>query len=129
MSNMDCVLKLEKLEFDNIEFKRKGPKNDKEFEVGIRVEVSQNIHRELYRILLGFDGKKEGEYELKIDLYGYFSYDDSANLDEETKNVLLRENAVAIMMPYIRSELSILTAQPEMDCVVLPPFNITNLLQ
>lgn len=45
---------------------------------------------------------------------------------EEDK--LLQQNAVAIIMPYIRSEVSILTAQPGMDTVVLPPLNTVELL-
>lgn len=32
------------------------------------------------------------------------------------------------MMPYLRNQLSILTAQPETDAVVLPIFNINNML-
>lgn len=35
----------------------------------------------------------------------------------------------AILMPYLRSEVSLLTAQPETDCVVLPVFNINKMLE
>ena len=38
-------------------------------------------------------------------------------------------DAVAILMPYLRSELTLLTAQPEMESVVLPPFNINKMLE
>ena len=31
-------------------------------------------------------------------------------------------------MPYLRSELTLLTAQPEPDSVVLPPFNVTKMI-
>jgi hypothetical protein len=31
-------------------------------------------------------------------------------------------------MPYMRSQVSLLTAQPEMDCVVLPAFNINSIV-
>lgn len=42
---------------------------------------------------------------------------------------LINKNAVAIMMPYLRSELTLLTAQPDTDSVVLPPFNINAMLE
>lgn len=50
-------------------------------------------------------------------------------MDENEKNELISKNAVAIIMPYMRSQVSLLTAQPEVDCVVLPPFNINNMLK
>lgn len=31
-------------------------------------------------------------------------------------------------MPYVRSEVSILTAQPGVDSIVLPPFNIVEMM-
>ena len=32
-------------------------------------------------------------------------------------------------MPYLRSEISLLTAQPGMECIVLPPFNINKMVK
>ena len=32
------------------------------------------------------------------------------------------------MMPYVRSEISLITAQPGVETVVLPPFNINNMI-
>jgi len=39
------------------------------------------------------------------------------------------KNSVAILTPYLRSEVSLLTAQPEVEYVVLPVFNINNMLE
>ena len=44
------------------------------------------------------------------------------------KNNLVSKNTVAILMPYLRSEVSLLTAQPNTDTVVLPVFNINNMI-
>ena len=60
-----------------------------------------------------------------VQVSGFFRLDGDIPFE---KDVLLRKNAVAILMPYLRSEVSLLTAQPEMDCVVLPPFNIDALM-
>lgn len=49
-------------------------------------------------------------------------------MDEELRRTLINENAVAIIMPYIRSQVSLITVQPEVDCVVLPPFNIVGMM-
>ena len=42
---------------------------------------------------------------------------------------LINKNAGAILMPYLRSELTLLTAQPDTDSVVLPIFNINKMLE
>ena len=41
---------------------------------------------------------------------------------------LYQKNSVAILMPYLRSEISLLTAQPETETVVLPVFNINRMM-
>ncbi len=50
-------------------------------------------------------------------------------IQEELKNTLVTKNAIAILMPYLRSEVSLLTAQPGIECVVLPAFNINKILE
>ncbi len=42
---------------------------------------------------------------------------------------MVTKNAIAILMPYLRSEVSLLTAQPGIECVVLPAFNINKILE
>lgn len=38
-------------------------------------------------------------------------------------------NAIAILFPYLRSQLSLITAQPNIPTLVLPPININKLIQ
>ena len=119
-----CALALDKLVFDKIEFKRKGLHSEHEFEAELEAKVGKSEKLKCYLVNLVLRGKKEDEYEIEIELSGYFSFtDDSAT--EEMKNSLLSQNAVAILLPYLRSELSLLTAQPEMECIVLPPMNVS----
>ena len=66
---------------------------------------------------------------MEINLVGFFSFDNEEVLDESKKNDSISKNAVAIMMPYLRSEVSLLTAQPGVECVVLPPFNINKMMK
>ena len=44
------------------------------------------------------------------------------------KKSLIQKNAVAIMMPYVRSQLTLLTSQPGVDPIVMPPLNINAML-
>lgn len=126
---VNSVLSLDKLVFDKIEFKRSGMKNDNEIEFNLQVLINKKQNEEIYRVTLILTGNKEKEYVLEIVLSGYFSFDTSEELDVEMKNTMINQNAVAILMPYVRSQVSLLTAQPEVECVVLPPFNIVKMME
>lgn len=124
----NSVLSLDKLVFEKIEFKRTGMKNDKEIEFILQVVVNKKQDEDVYKVTLILTGNKEKEYTLEIALSGYFSFDENEELDEEFKKLLINQNAVAIIMPYMRSQVSLITAQPEVDCVVMPPFNIVGMM-
>ena len=123
MKNIESVLKLNKIVFDKIEFNRLGFKNDKELEFEIQSNISQRSETEIYKVTLVLKGKKPEEYTLEISLSGFFSVESENELTDALKNSLVVKNSVAIM-----SQVSLVTAQPEVDCVVLPAFNINKML-
>lgn len=124
----NSVLSLDKLVFDKLEFKRIGMRNESEIKFNLQAVINKKQNEEIYRVTLILIGNKEKEYTLEISLSGYFSFDEKGELDEEFKRTLINQNAVAIIMPYLRSQVSLMTAQPEVDCVVLPPFNIAGMM-
>ena len=132
MQNNDgirSVLKLDRLVFDKIEFKRLGFKNSNEIEFEIKSNISQRQDADIYRVILVLNGNKPDEYSFEIGLTGFFEIENNQEVSEELKKNLISKNAVAILMPYLRSEVSLLTAQPGTECVVLPPFNINKMLE
>ena len=128
-NNIQSVLCLNRLVFDKIEFKRLGIASECELELKIQSSIAQRQDADVYRINLTLYGDKPEEYVFEISLTGYFSIEQSSELTEELKNALIAKNATAILMPYLRSEVSLLTAQPGMECVVMPVLNINNLLE
>ena len=127
--NMKSALRLEKLVFDKLLFEREGFSLEKDFEFNMESQISQNPSEDIFKVTLVLNGKKPDEYRITISLTGYFSFIADSSLSDEDKNNLISKNTLAILMPYIRSEMSLLTAQPEVECVVLPPFNINNLME
>lgn len=128
MEEIKSVLNLENLVFDKISFERKGFKNQNEVKYSVETRIAQHQEAEIYRVTLVLKGDKKDEYDFEISLTGFFTFSDSAEVDNQTKKTLINNNTIAIMMPYMRSQVSLLTAQPEMDCVVLPPFNINKMV-
>lgn len=129
MAEIESVLKLEKLVFDKILFERHGFKNDLELKMNMQVRFSQKQENGMYLVVLILKGMKPNEYDFEINLSGYFSFATTFDLTEEQKKDIIGKNTVAIMMPYMRSQVSLLTAQPEVDCVVLPPFNVAKMFE
>ena len=126
MDNYSSVLTLTKMVFDKIEFERKGFKNENELKFRLQVQIGKN-RNSAYKVTLVLEGDKKDEYELQISLTGFFEIQNSDELSDSTVQALIEKNAVAILMPYLRSEVTLLTAQPETDSVVLPTFNIYKL--
>ena len=128
MGDFNSVLKLQKMVFDKIEFERKGFKNDEEFKYEIQIQIGSSKNN-VYRVTLILNGTKQDEYSIVISLSGFFEVE----VQEEVDNILIKDlinrNAVAILMPYLRSELTLLTAQPDTDSVVLPVFNINKMFE
>lgn len=126
---IDSVLKLNKIVFDKIIFNRLGFKNDNEFKMELQSNISQRDETEIYKVTLYLKGKKSEEYTMEISLSGFFSIEETETLTEEVKNTLIEKNSIAILMPYLRSEVSLLTSQPDTEPIVLPVFNINNMFQ
>lgn len=129
MSDVRSVLKMNRLVFDKILFDRNGFKNENPLTHSLEASFAKNIKDDVYRVTLVLKGEKKDEYTLEISLTGFFSFSGEEDTDEELKSELISKNTIAIMMPYLRSQLSLLTAQPEVDCVILPPFNINKMME
>ena len=128
MENIKSVLTLQKLVFDTIQFNRKGFKNDKELKFKIQIQIGKD-EEDNYKVTLILTGDKQEEYDILISLSGFFKIEGPENLEDTVLQNLINKNAVAIIMPYLRSELTLLTSQPDTESVVLPPFNINKMLE
>lgn len=129
MSEIKSFLRLDRLVFDKISFDRVGFKNKNQLTHSLEARFAQNSKDNMYRVTMVLKGEKKDEYTFEISLTGFFSFNSEEKIDEKLKNNLISKNTIAIMMPYLRSQLSLLTAQPEVDCVVLPPFNINKMME
>lgn len=128
MNDFNSVLTLQKMVFDKIEFERIGFKNTKELKFELQVQIGSDENN-TYKVTLVLKGTKQDEYNIVISLSGFFEVESQENLDSKMIQDLINKNAVAILMPYLRSELTLLTAQPDTDSVVLPPFNINKMFE
>ena len=70
--------------------------------------------------------KTDTKVSLNVSLVGIF---ENGEQNEELREEINKINTVSIMFPYLRSELSLITAQPNFPTIDLPVFNINELLK
>ena len=117
-SAYESPLILEKIEITESTFRKKDISLD-ELELWVRVEHSvENIWEYEYEILLNTTVSDENE-NVYVNVRG------KAIFRTQQKNMdMLEKNTIAIIFPYIRSYISIITTQPGMPPIVLPAMNI-----
>ena len=120
----NCILKLNHLLFDEITFNRVNFKSKNDLQVEFGFSFNKREYGEFVssiRII----GTKKDEYNFVVRVSGYFQISEAV----EDSDILIQQNAIAIVFPYIRSQISLLTAQPEVDPVILPPMNIAQMVK
>ena len=129
MQDENCALILEKIVFDKIFFTRKDFTSESVPSFSFQINSYKKNNENVYKITIIAYVEKEKEYNVEISISGFFSINTNMDLSDNDIGDLINKNAVAILMPYIRSEISIITAQPGMECVVMPPINIEAMLK
>ncbi len=100
---------------DNIGFLYKiiPNKKDKTYD---KVNVIQGVR---------IGSSQEFPYDLEVVLKGNFKLESDSN---NSKIELIKTNASAILFPYLRATVSLLTSQLEYEKIILPVMNFTKVL-
>ena len=77
-----------------------------------------------------YDSRDEEKLALSITVVGLFTLHQTDDVNYETiKKSLFEKSAITIMFPYIRSTVSLLTTQPDLQPIILPVYNIHKIIQ
>ncbi len=124
---VQSALQIDPVVFDELSFHREGFENQNsniQTELAIAKNVSK-ISDGKYRVTLSVEATRKDEYVAKVQISGFCSIEETL----KNKNVLLNSNAVAILFAYVRSELTLLTAQPGTAPIVLPVVNVVKMIE
>lgn len=83
-----------------------------------------NMEDNEYKVNLSINFESENEFYIETSISGIFEF----NTDKNFGNKILSHNTVAILFPYLRSQITLLTSQPGFEPIVLPVININRLL-
>lgn len=66
------------------------------------------------------------EFSIDLSVVGIF---DVSKVDASVCETLLDKNTYAILFPFVRSQVTLLTSQPGMQPIVLPAININSMIE
>ena len=120
--NMLSILKLKALHYKEISFNRIDKAIKKpEMQIEKKTNMLSDDDCEVEIVF----NLKYADYNIDISLIGNFTI---LCEDDNMKKQVIEKNTVSILFPYIRSEVTILTSQPELEPFIIPPLNINNLI-
>ena len=124
IKSSESVLKLKRIYFKELNFSRKDVEKSN---IDVEVEKNQSTDNE-YEITLNLSiANNEEKYTVNVSIVGVFEF--SENADEVTKNIIIEKNTISILFPYVRSQVTLLTSQPDIKPMIIPPLNINNLIK
>ena len=118
LDRMESNLKMDNLYFKSCSVEREAHIQDGECKADLQRSISQSADHE-YDVELRLVVKKT-DLSVSIVAKAHFIYE-AENYEKEEK--IMKSNTVAIMFPFIRSQVTLLTTQPGMAPIVLPPIN------
>lgn len=118
--------------FSKIDFEQKKEnmgsiKFDVKFDIN-QLEIGEAKDRKKIEIITTLSEPMD-RIRIVVNAVGIFEVQDSNDeLPYERKEALLNKNSVAIMLPFIRSEIAIISAQPGLTSILLPVVDVNKLI-
>lgn len=70
-----------------------------------------------------------GQINIALKSIGIFEIVENEPIDNDLKETLYQRNSVAIMFPFIRSQIALITAQPGLLPIMIPLIDVNSLLE
>lgn len=121
-SNQRSVLIMKNLYFEKISFER-DENIPHELQTNFNTDIKTNGNE--VKVKLFCSVRSDAKVYIDITLVGIFENNEENEKLREDINTI---NTVAIMFPYLRTEMSLVTAQPNFPTIDLPIVNITELI-
>lgn len=120
---MESNLKMNNLYFSSCSVEHEKQIQNGEYKADLQRKVLKTVDHE-YDVELQLTVKKS-DLEVSVIAKAHFIYEAESYENEEE---IIKSNTVAIMFPFIRSQVTLLTTQPGMTPIVLPPINTTRMV-
>ena len=108
MERRDCMLQMDELYFSSFDFEQSREDSNTEYDVSFHIEYAKNKKDSAkFRVMIRTAVEnKTGSVRIRLDTVGIFTIE-NFELDRDLNERILKANTVAIMFPYIRSQISL----------------------
>lgn len=124
IEKIQSSLRMKNFYFSESSILRTSKISNGKYTVDVKKVIQPNENHS-YNVTVVLTIKKGDELNLKVSANADFEFVTGGNGDEEN---MIENNTVAIMFPFIRTQVSLLTAQPAMNPIVLPPIDTSKLV-
>lgn len=122
INSIKSNLEMNNFYFSNYSFTREKCISNGRYNINVEKYIKKiDIHE--YHVILQTSIKKS-DISLNVIAEADFIFNSPTILDEEK---IIKQNAVAIMFPFVRSQITLMTSQPGMTPIVLPTINTAKL--
>ncbi|MBR7016389.1 MAG: protein-export chaperone SecB [Lachnospiraceae bacterium] len=122
INDIKSNLQMRNFYFRRYSFFREPVISDGEYHIDLQKHIEPKRKHE-YKVILVTIIEKE-DLHLELEAQAEFLYEAE---DYSREDAIINANTVAIMFPLIRSQVTLLTSQPGMAPIVLPPINTQKL--
>ena len=128
--NNENILMMKDLYFSKFSYENLRDMEASQIDVRHDVKyMSKKENENIIKVIVNTNIKNKKEtIKLELETVGEFEIN-PADLDSVTKKFIMTKNTLAIMFPFIRSEISILTTQPGVMPILLQPINLNSLTE
>ncbi|MBQ7820451.1 MAG: protein-export chaperone SecB [Bacteroidales bacterium] len=129
MNNSECKIQMLDLFFSKYSFAQERRDDNKEYNSSFTINyaINNDDDSKIKVIIDTSVTNNTGSISLELQTVGMFKID-KMDLEQNIYEHLVKVNTVAIIFPFIRSQISLLTTQPGMTPIMLPPMNLNALI-
>lgn len=134
MKSTECqsVLHLQDLYFSRFSFEQRKNNINKNARVitDFEINVARNsANEDLYKVTILTKSKDElDRITLELETVGIFLIKLDNDNEDAPIDDIIRINTISIMMPFIRSQIALLTTQPGIAPIMLQPIDVNKLV-
>ena len=124
MENIESNLKIKNIYFSELSFRR-DENIEKTLEITHSIDVKyEDVLKDSIKVSIIYSSKaKNSLFETKVVINGRFELTNYENFDDDTIESLLKINTIAILVPYLRSQVVLLTSQIGINPIQIPIIN------
>ena len=130
MPTAECKLQLHDLYFSKFDFSLSREDRNVEYNTSFKIEYAVGKSDDS-KVKVTIDTNitnKTNTLKLNLQTVALFSIE-KGEMDNTLYEQLMKQNTVAIVFPFIRSQVSLLTTQPGIQPILIPPINVAALIE